>query len=343
MTIEISKNRKIGEGFPCYIVMDVGANHNGSLENAKELIIEASKNGADAIKFQTYKAELLYSKMTPRFSKDSIDPYDLIKKYEHPREWLPILSKTAEDNEIDFVSSPFDYEAVDLLEEINVPFYKVASPEIVDLELIDYISKKQKPIVLSTGMSFLSDIEDAINVILKNNNKKIILLHCSTLYPTPTEAVNLKAMKTLKKAFKFPIGYSDHTLGIHISLAAVSLGATIIERHFTLDRKQEGPDHSFALNPLDLKELIEKIREIEKAMGDGLKKPHKLEIQENLNKARRSIIAIKKIPQGSTISKEMLVFKRPGYGIKPKFVNLIIGRKSKVDIEEDQWITWDMV
>ena len=343
MKISITKYRLIGEGYPCYIIMDVGANHNGDLNQAKELIISAAKNGADAIKFQTYTAEKLYSKKTPIFSKDDLNPFDLIRKYQHPRDWLPLLNDIAHENNIDFTSSPFDYDAVDLLDEIDVPFYKIASPEIVDLELIEYIAKKQKSIVLSTGMSYLADIEDAVRVILKNDNDKIILLHCNTLYPTPIEAVNLKALQTLKETFKFPVGFSDHTLGIHISLAAVSMGANVIEKHFTLDKSDSGPDHAFAIEPQELKELVTKIREIESAMGSGIKEPHKLELAENFEKGRRSILAAQYIPKGTIISKDMLIVKRPGYGIRPKFINLIKGRKAKVDIEEDQWITWDMV
>jgi len=343
MVIKIKDNRFIGKGHPCYIIVDVGANHNGDLETAKQLITSAAKMGADAIKFQTYTAENLYSSKTLRFSKDPIAPFELIKKYQHPREWLPILNDLAKKNDIHFASSPFDYEAVDLLEKIDVPFYKVASPEIVDLELINYIAKKQKPIILSTGMSYLSDIEDAIKVILQCNNNQIIILHCNTLYPTPFNAVNLKAMLTLKYAFKFPIGFSDHTLGIHISLSAVSMGARVIEKHFTLDKKDVGPDHVFSLEPLELKELVTKIRDIERAMGTGIKEPHKLELEENFKKGRRSIIAAKNIPKGTIISRDMLIVKRPGYGIEPKFINIILGRKAKVAIDFDQWITWDMI
>jgi len=343
MVIKIKDNRFIGKGNPCYIIVDVGANHNGELETAKQLITSAAKMGADAIKFQTYTAENLYSRKTPRFSKDSITPFEMIKKYQHPREWLPILNDLAKKNNIHFASSPFDYKAVDLLEKIDIPFYKVASPEIVDLELINYIAKKQKPIILSTGMSYLSDIEDAIKVILQNNNNQIIILHCNTLYPTPFNAVNLKAMLTLKNTFKFPIGFSDHTLGIHISLSAVSMGARVIEKHFTLDKKDVGPDHAFAIEPFELKELVTKIRDIERAFGDGIKKPSKLELKENYKMARRSIIAIRKIPKGTKISRDMLIIKRPGLGIIPKHINIVIGRKAKVDIEEDQWIIWKMI
>jgi len=343
MKIKLTKDRFIGDNEPCYIIMDVGANHNGNLETAKSLVLSAAENGAEAIKFQTYIADKMYSKNTPAFSKDLMTPYKLIQKYQHPREWLSILSDIAKDNDIDFISTPFDKEAVDILEKINVPYYKVASPEIGDLELIDYIAKKDKPIILSTGMSYLGEIEDAVNIILKNNNNNIILLQCTTLYPAPVETVNLKAIKSLKKIFPFLVGYSDHTLGIHISLAALSIGACIIEKHFTLDRKQEGPDHPFAIQPNELKSLTIKVREIEKAMGDGFKKPHELELKENYQKGKRSIIANQDIKKGTLITKDMLIVKRPGYGIKPKFLDVVIGRNAKIDIKYDQWITWDMI
>ena len=342
MKIKIKKDRYIGEDSPCYIVMDAASNHNVDLDTAIELVKEAAKNGADAIKFQTYTAKSLYSTKCPLFSYVPISAYDLIKKVQHPREWLPILNELAIANAIDFTSSPFDYEAVDLLEQLNVPFHKIASCEIVDLDLIDYVAKKQKPVIISTGMATIGEIQDAVDVMLKNNNENIIILHCNTIYPTPVEAVNLKAMKTLMAVFDYPIGYSDHTLGIHISLAAVTLGAKVIERHFTLDKNQEGPDHAVALDPSDLKALVTSIRDIERSMGDGIKKPHELEL-ENYEKGRRSIIAAQDISKGTQITRNMLIIKRPSYGIKPKFLGLVIGRTAKIDIEYDQWITWDMI
>lgn len=343
MKIWINGNNYIGDDSPCYVIVDVGANHNRDFQTAKELILSAAKMGADAIKFQTYTAEKLYSKKTPMFSKDITSPFDLIKSLQHPPEWLPILSDIAKEIGITFLSTPFDFEAVDLLEDIGVPLFKIASPEIVDLELVDYISKKQKPIILSTGMADIGEIEEATNTILKNNNNNIILLHCNTLYPAPVEIVNLKAINTLKNVFKYPVGFSDHTLGFHISLAAVSIGAKVIEKHFTLDRNQNGPDHHFAIEPLELKELVHKIREIEKAMGNGLKKPSNLELKENYRMGRRSIIAAIDIPKSTEITREMLIIKRPAFGIKPKFIDILIGRKARVDIEKDQWISWDMI
>ena len=343
MVIKIKGNRFIGKEYPCYIIMDVGANHNGDFETAKKLIIRAAEMGADAIKFQTYTAEGLYSKLTPKFSKDPTAPFELIKKHQHPRKWLPKLKVIAIKHNIDFSSSPFDYEAVDLLDEINVPFYKIASPEIKNLDLIEYIAKKQKPVILSTGMATIEEIKEAIDVILKNHNDRIILLHCNVMYPSPFEIVNLKAIKTMKKVFKYPIGFSDHTLGVHISLAAVSLGAKVIERHFTLDRTQQGPDHNFSLEPEELKDMVEKIRDIEKSMGDGIKKPSELELKENYKMARPSIIAAIDIPKGRVLTRDMLIIKRPGFGIEPKFINDILGKKTKCEIKKEQWLIWDMI
>jgi len=341
MEIQLSKRKFVGNNHPCYIIMDVAANHNCDLETAKRLVEVSAKMGADAVKLQTYTAEGLYSEKTPLFSHTPISPFELIKQYQHPRGWLPILKEVADQYNIDFISSPFDYEAIDLLEEVDVPFYKVASAEIVDLELIAYMAKTEKPIIISTGMSDMEDIEDAVNTILENNNEKIIILHCNTLYPTPVEAVNLKAINTLQTSFRYPIGFSDHTLGIQISLAAVAIGAKVIEKHITLNRNQKGPDHKFSLEPPELKALVQGIRDIEKAMGDGVKKPHPLELEENYEKGRRSIIAAKNIPEGTQITRDMLTVKRPGYGIKPKFIESLIGKKARSNIEKEQWITWN--
>lgn len=340
--IIIGNGRKIGEGQPVYIIVDIAANHNGDLNTAKKLIEKAAEAGVDAVKFQTYTADKLYSKKTPKFSKDPIKPYDLIKKVEHPREWIPILSEYSRKLNIDFLSSPFDYEAVDLLDEVGVPLFKVASSEIVDLELIKYIAQKGKPMIISTGMANLGEIEEAVNVVKETGNNNIVLLHCNTVYPTPEHVVNLKAIDTIKAAFKVPVGFSDHTLGWHIPIAAVARGASVIEKHFTLNRRQEGPDHSFSIEPDELKLMVKQIRDVEKAIGDGIKKVT-IEEMESYQKGRRSIIAKINIPKGTKITRDMLVVKRPGYGIKPKYIDLVVGRISKVDIMEDDIITWDML
>ncbi len=339
--IVLKSGRKIGKGNPCYIIMDIAANHNCDLGTAKELIRKAAEAGADAVKFQTYRAEDLYSKNTPQFSKDPIKPYDMIKKVQHPREWIPLLFEFAKGYDIDFLSSPFDNDAVDLLDNTGVGLFKVASPEIVDLRLLKYIAGKGKPVILSTGMASLGEIEEAVDAVKSAGNNNVALLHCNTCYPSPVHIVNLKAMETLCNAFKMPTGFSDHTLGWHIPVAAVALGACIIEKHFTLSRDQEGPDHGFSIEPEELKYMVKNIRDVEKAMGNGTKKVSQEEM-ENYEKGRRSLIASADIPKGTIITESMVTTKRPGYGIKPKYFDMIIGRITKVDISEDDILMWDM-
>jgi N-acetylneuraminate synthase/N,N'-diacetyllegionaminate synthase len=333
----------IGEEESCFIIAEAGSNHNGSLEQAKELIDVAVEGGADAVKFQIYKAESLYSRYTPEFSYlKGQNVYELIKDIETPREWLKELASYCEAKNIIFLATPFDFEAVDLLDKY-VPAFKIASFEITDLELLKYAAEKGKPVILSTGMANLGEIEDAITTIKSVGNDNIILLHCNSLYPTPVEIVNLKAIETMKNAFNVPVGFSDHTLGIHIPVAAVVMGACVIEKHFTLDRNLLGPDHSFAIEPAELNEMVRCIRDIEKAKGNGIKEKSELESEEMYVKARRSIHARVNIPKGATITRDMLIIKRPGYGIKPKFIDLVVARGAKRDIKEDEWITWEDV
>jgi len=333
-------NKKIGLGHPTYIIAEIGANHNRSLDIAKKLIDKAAEAGVDAVKFQTYKAETLYSQRTPKFSKDNINPFDLIKANELPREWHRVLFDYAARKNLHFLSSPFDYAAVDELDAVGVLAFKVASFELIDLGLLRHIAQKHKPILLSVGLATLGEIEEALEAIRSQGNNDIVLLHCASLYPSPPEVVNLKTIVTLSKAFQIPIGFSDHTLGIHVSVAAVALGAVVVEKHFTLDRTMKGPDHSFAVEPNELKQLVTNIREVEQALGTGVKVRSTAE-QEMYEKGRRSIIAAVDIKKGTIITKEMLVVKRPGYGIKPKYIDTIIGRTTKKDIKADYWVTWD--
>jgi len=341
-TVKIG-NKKIGNNNPCFVIAEAGSNHNKNFEIAKKLIDAAADAKADAVKFQIFKADKLYSKNTPKFDYlEGKNAYDLIKEIETPREWIKDLKKYCDKKKIYFLATPFDYEAVDLLEPY-VPAYKIASFEIVDLDLVKYAAEKGKPMIISTGMANLGEIEDAINTIKSTGNKDIIVLHCNSVYPTPSDIVNLKAIDTIKNAFNLPVGFSDHTLDIHIPLAAVARGSHVIEKHITLDRKMKGPDHSFALEPNDLKKMIKNIREVEKALGNGIKEKSEKESEEMYKKARRSIHAVSDIPKGNKISRDMLIIKRPGYGIKPKFMQTIIGRKAVKDIKKDDWITWDMV
>lgn len=333
----------IGDEHSTFIIAEAGSNHNGSLERAKKLIDSAAEAKADAVKFQIYKAESLYSKHTPEFSYlKGQNVYELIKRIETPREWIGELAKYCEERTITFLATPFDFEAVDLLDNY-VPAFKIASFEITDLELLKYAAEKGKPMILSTGMANLGEIEDAITAIKSVGNDDILLLHCNSLYPTPVEVVNLKAIETMRTAFNVPVGFSDHTLGIHIPIAAVGMGACVIEKHYTEDRTLPGPDHSFAVEPDKLEEMVKCIREVEKAKGDGIKEKSDLESEEMYIKARRSIHAKVDIPKRVKITRDMLIIKRPGYGIKPKFIDIVVGREAKKDIKEDKWITWENV
>ncbi|MCK4733487.1 MAG: N-acetylneuraminate synthase family protein [Methanophagales archaeon] len=336
-------NKLIGEEEPCFIIAEVGSNHNGGLEQAKKLIDVATEAKADAVKFQIYKAESLYSRYTPEFSYlKGQNVYELIKDIETPREWLKELAEYCEAKNIIFLATPFDFEAVDILDKY-VPAFKIASFEITDLELLKYVAAKGKPMIISTGMANLGEVEAAITAIKSVGNEDIILLHCNSLYPTPVEIVNLKAIETMRTAFKMLVGFSDHTFGIHIPIAAVAICACVIEKHFTLDRSLPGPDHSFAIEPDELKEMVRCIREVEKGKGNGIKEKSELESEEMYINARRSIHANVNIPKGTKISRDMLIIKRPGYGIKPKFIDFVVGRRAKRDIREDEWINEDIV
>lgn len=336
-------NRWVGDGQPCFIAVDVGANHNRDLGIAKRLIDKASEAGVDAIKFQVYSAETLYSKKVPQHSYYRKRLWSLIKDIQMPRRWIPKLKEYCDKRKIIFFATPFDFEAVDELEPY-VDFYKVASFELVDLPLIGYIARKKKPVIISTGLANMEEIKDAYITCKEARNDKIIFLQCASLYPASPEIVNLKAMEAIKNAFPDTIvGLSDHTCGIHISLAAIAMSAKIIEKHFTLSRKMSGPDHPFAIEPEELKRLVQQARDIESAIGDGRKLGPRPEELENYQIARRSIHAKINIPKGTKINRDMLIIKRPSFGIKPKFIDKIVGRKAKIDIGEDGWITWEMV
>ena len=340
-------DKLIGEEEPCFIIAEAGVNHNGSVELAKKLIDAAKDAGADAVKFQTFKAENVVVKDAQKaeYQKETTgegSQYEMIKKLELTEEGFRELADYAEKKDIMFLSSPFDKESVDLLYELDVPAFKVGSGEITNFPLLRYIAKKRKPIILSTGMSTLGEIEEALDVIRSEGVEDIILLHCVSNYPARIEDVNLRAIETLKQAFKLPVGFSDHTLGIIVPIAAVALGACVIEKHFTLDRNLPGPDHRASLEPDELKEMVKAIREVEKALGNGIKKPTKEE-KEIKKVARKSIVAKVDIPEGAIITEDMLDVKRPGTGIEPKYLKFIIGRKAKEDIKKDDVIRFEMI
>ncbi|WP_458700351.1 N-acetylneuraminate synthase family protein [Sulfurospirillum sp. 1307] len=334
-----TKNREIGGNKPAYIIAEIGSNHNNDFDIALEMIDKAKEAGVDAVKFQTFKAENHYSKFTPKHSQHKKNIHELIKELEIDRNWHKKLKNYCDKIGIDFFTSPCDFESIDEMLKLEVPFLKVASFDLTDLKLIEYMAKTKIPLILSTGLATLSDIENAVNTSKKAGNDNIALLQCTSLYPAPAKLSNLNAMKTMQLAFDCVIGYSDHTIGDHIPIAAVTLGAKIIEKHYTLDRTMKGPDHSFAIEPNELKDMVKKIRDIEVSLGDGLKNGPREEEKENFS-LRRSIIATRDLKKGEIITQEDLIIKRPGYGIEPKFYDIVIGREVKEDIKEDEWITW---
>ncbi len=340
-------NRWVGEGEPTYIIAELGANHNRDLAMARDLIAAAAEAGADAVKFQTYSAETLYSRKTPRFTYlkggSELDTWQLIKDIELPREWQAELAKDSAARGVTFFSTPFDARAIEELAALDVPAFKIASFELVDLGLIALAAAHGRPMILSTGMATYGDILDALQACWGAGNGEVILLQCTSLYPAPARLANLRAIPEMARAFGLPVGLSDHTLGTHVALAAVALGASVLERHFTLDRRLPGPDHAFALEPAELKALVAAVRDVESALGDGRKLGPAAEEAEMFRQARRSLVAARDIPQGTTIRPEMVVAKRPGFGVPPKFLDVIVGRPARRDIAEDDVITWDMV
>ncbi|MDD2655145.1 MAG: N-acetylneuraminate synthase family protein [Candidatus ainarchaeum sp.] len=327
--------RAVGEGEPCFVIAEAGSNHNGKLDQAKKLIDEAAKAGADAVKFQLFKAEKLYVKTagSADYLKDGKSIFQIIKDMELPEEWLGTLSSYCDKHGIVFLSSVFDEESADLLDKY-VPAHKIASYECNHIPLIRHVARKGKPVIISTGASTMEEIKDAVDAV-HSEGGKLALLQCTAKYPAPLTAVNVKVVQTLRERFNVPTGFSDHSREPFIApLAAVALGASIIEKHFTLDNNLPGPDHKFALEPGELKLLVEHIRGTEKALGTGEKfvLPEEKELYEF---AKRSIHAIKDIHKGERFTNENIAALRPGKagrGLPPKHLEQIIGKKAKRDI-----------
>jgi N,N'-diacetyllegionaminate synthase len=343
MSISIG-NREIGEKPDTYIIAEAGVNHNGDLEKAKELIDVAKDAGADAVKFQTFKAKELASKEASKvdYQKEENEEdsqYEMLKELELAKKNFEKLKDYASQKEITFLSTPFEKQSADILEDLEVKAFKIGSGEITNTPLLRHIAKKGKPIILSTGMSDLGEVEDAVDV-LKEENAEFVLLHCVSNYPTRPKEVNLRAMDTLEQAFNVPTGFSDHTMDTHIPVAAVARGATVIEKHFTLDKSLEGPDHEASLNPEELEEFITKIRETEEALGTGVKKPAKRE-KNNKKAIRKGIVASKDIKKGESLEESKISIKRPAEGIKPKHLEQIIGKEAKADMKSDKPINWE--
>ena len=331
----------IGDEQPCYVIAEIGSNHNGIFDMACELVERAAEAGVNAVKFQTFAASAHYSRKTPSISMYQENVYDLIERLEIDRTWHARLAKVCAASSVDFLDSPCDPEAVELAVSVGMPLLKVASFDMVDHRLIGLMARTGKCVMFSAGMANLCEIEYAVNVCRHYGNDKIIILQCTSLYPAPAHLSNLRTIQTLRTTFNCLTGYSDHTIGDHIPCAAVALGARVIEKHFTLDKGLPGPDHNFAIEPGELRTMVDKIRNIEAALGDGVKNGPREEEMEMYRKARRSIIAASEIRAGDVIRGEDVVIKRPGIGIHPKYLDLVIGRTARRNIEFDAPLTWE--
>ena len=329
-----------------FIIAEAGVNHNGELVLAKKLIDVASNAGCDAVKFQTFKAEKLVTKLARKAEyqientgNDDLQ-FQMLKRLELSYDEHVKLIEYCNKKGISFLSTPFDDDSADMLDTLGIQMFKIPSGEITNKPFLKHISRKQKPIILSTGMSMMEEVEEAINWIYEEGNRAVTLLHCTTNYPTDVKDVNLRAMLTLKGSFKVRVGYSDHTIGIEVPIAAAALGAQIIEKHFTLDKNMDGPDHKASLEPDELSNMVRSIRNIELALGNGEKKP--VESEKSIAiAARKSIVAQKTIMAGEIITKHMLTVKRPGNGIKPKYLEELIGKKAVKDIHEDEVLQFE--
>lgn len=328
-----------------FIIAEAGVNHNGDISIAKKLIDVASEAKADAIKFQTFKAKNLVSKDAPKanYQKETTNKnesqFDMIKKLELDLNTHIELIKYCKTKRIIFLSTPFDLDSIDLLNTLQLNIFKIPSGEITNLPYLKKIGSLKKEIILSTGMSNLDEVKNALDILITSGTKKenITILHANTMYPTPYEDVNLKAMLTIGKTFDIAYGYSDHTLGIAVDIAAVAMGASIIEKHFTLNKTMDGPDHRASLEPDELQSMVKNIRDIELALGDGIKKPSKSEIP-NIKIARKSIISACTIKKGEKFTKDNLVVKRPATGINPMRWDEIIGTIAQKNYKEDELI-----
>ncbi len=343
--IKIGK-REVGPGEQVFIIAEAGVNHNGDLPTAKRLVDVACVAGADAVKFQTFKADRVVTAQAPKAdyqmqttSKDE-SQLRMLQELELSPQAHQELHSHCQERGIMFMSSPFDKGSVDLLEKMGVPAYKIGSGEITNWPFLEYVARKGKPVILSTGASELREVEEALRVMRRAGNEQLILLHCVSNYPADPADANLRAMQTMASAFQVPVGYSDHTPGIDVALASVALGACVIEKHFTLDKDMPGPDHKASLEPRELEALVQGIRIVEKALGDGIKIPRPSE--ENTRRiARRSLVLVRDIPEGNEIEPDKLTALRPGTGIAPSLILSVIGRKAARDLKRGTVLKWE--
>lgn len=341
--------RRVGQGQPCYVIAEAGVNHNCDVQLGYQLIETAGAAGADAIKFQSYTASKISTRVAPRYWVEPKDPsgtqWDTFDKLDKlsDRDFEALLAHAREVG-ITAFSTPFDDEAVDFLAGLDVPAFKIASADLTCHPLLERAARVGKPMILSTGTATLAEVEEALEVCRRAGNDRVVLLHCTLKYPCPPEGINLRMMEHLMRAFPgVPVGLSDHSLGISVPQAAVALGACMIEKHYTVDKALPGsPDHHLSVDPPELRAMLAGIRTVEKALGRAEKGVEPLE-RDAWMYARRSVTSRVAIPKGTPISREMLTYKRPGTGISPRLFDLVVGRIARVDIPADTTLSWEMV
>ena len=350
MLVQLENNVMIGGkrvGESVLIIAEAGVNHNGSLKRALKMVDEARQAGADAVKFQTFVTERLVSSEAPKadYQKKRArgrTQYDMLKPLELSPQDFAAIAERARRRRILMLSSAFDEESANLLEDLGVAAYKAGSGELTNIPLLEHIAKKGKPVLLSTGMGTLDEIEEAVSAIRAQGNNQIVILHCVSSYPSRAQDSNLRAMHLLRKRFGVAVGFSDHTEGVEVALAAAALGAVVIEKHFTLSRKLPGPDQKASLEPTEFRAMVQGIRVIEEALGKPVKEPTPEELKMRLV-ARRSLVASMNIPKDQVITRQMVAIKRPGTGIPPKEIGNMIGKRATRNIRRDQVLRWNMV
>jgi N-acetylneuraminate synthase len=340
--------RKIGPGYPCFIIAEAGVNHNGDVELARRLVDVAVEAGADAVKFQTFRAEQLVTPDAPKANyqlqatSGAESQFEMLRRLELSPEAHRELFKYCRQRGILFMSAPFDEECADFLEDLGMLVYKIPSGEITNLPFLAHVARKGKPIIVSTGMSTMDEVKVAVRTIEKAGNKNFVLLHCVSAYPANPADANLQAMHTMSTEFNVPVGYSDHTPGIEVALAAVALGACVIEKHITLDRSLPGPDHQASLEPDELGVLVRGVRSVEKALGHGRKEPAPSEA-DIAAVARKSLVAARDIPPGTVLAEDDVAIKRPGTGLSPALRHRLVGRTARTDIAAGTVLTWELL
>lgn len=338
--------RPIGPGHPCYVIAEAGVNHNGDLDRALRLIDVAAEAGADAVKFQTFRASDLATASAPKaaYQLERTDASDsqraMLERLELTEAMHVALIARAKAQGITFLSTPFEEASADLLERLQVPAFKLPSGELTNLPFLAHVARKGRPIIASTGMGTLEEVTAAMATFAREGLDAVALLHCVSAYPAPANLANLRAMATMSEAFPVPIGYSDHTEGIEIALAAVAMGACMLEKHFTLDRTLPGPDHAASLEPPELRAMIQGIRVIESAFGDGRKAPSDIE-RETARVARKSLAAAAALPAGTVLQTQHLVAKRPGTGLAPSQLPALVGRTLRRDVSQDELLAFE--